>query len=237
MYHVTQGTFRTPRGRSVSMAYREDTNDWNVLNACMSEDEYALQGLTIEGVALDVGAHIGGVTISLAIDNPNLRVIAVEAVPPNVELLKENVRRAGVEDRVTVLHAAAGEGATATVRWAFSGDEVGTHHAFIGNAVMPESALVESTSTTVDVATLNALVDEYGPFSFAKVDCEGCEYPFLKGRGLLKIAEIRGEEHYGKLPLPGFDVSYTQENAPRGFRAVRRDPGERPANRGKRGVA
>jgi FkbM family methyltransferase len=221
MYRVTQGTFRTPRGAAVTLAHREDTNDWNVLNACLSEDEYNLKELHLTGTALDIGAHIGGVTIALALDNPELNIVAVEAVPPNVELLRENVRRAGVEDRVTVLHAAAGKGKTATVRWAFEGNYVADHHAFIGNAVMPETTTA-GTAEKLDVVTLNQLVKTYGPFSFAKVDCEGCEYDFLTGRGLLDCELIRGEEHYGRLPLPGFDVTYTQDNAPRGFSAVRR---------------
>jgi FkbM family methyltransferase len=220
MYQVTHGLFRTPRGRSLSMAYREDTNDYNVLNACMTEDEYDLKGLNLTGIALDVGAHIGGVTIALALDNPELHVVALEAVPPNVELLRENVERQGLGDRVTILHGAAGKGKTATVRWAFSGDAVGLHHAFIGNAVMPEANLNSSKTTTVDVWTVAALVKAHGPFTFAKVDCEGCEYPFLNGT--CEIPLIRGEEHDGPLHLPKYDVTYTQDNAPRGFEAVLR---------------
>jgi FkbM family methyltransferase len=220
MYRVTQGTFRTPRGQTPTLAYREDTNDWNVLISCLNEDEYNLKELHLSGTALDIGAHIGGVTLALALDNPELKVIAVEAVPPNVELLRENVRRAGVEERVTVLQAAAGKGKTATVRWAFEGNYVADHHAFIGNAVMPETTTA-GTAEKLDVVTLNALVKEFGPFSFAKVDCEGCEYDFLTGTGLASCELIRGEEHYGPLSLPGFEVTYTQDNAPRGFEAVR----------------
>ena len=61
-----------------------------------------------------------------------------------------------------------------------------------------------------------------GPICFAKIDCEGCEYPFLQGPALAHIERIRGEEHGPALDLPGFDVSYTQDNTPRGFVAVRR---------------
>jgi FkbM family methyltransferase len=222
MYRVTQGTFRTPRGRQVALAYREDTNDYNTLRSCLDEDEYGLKELDLTGTALDIGAYIGGVTVALAIDNPELKVIAVEAVPPNVELLKENLERAGVAERVTVLHAAAGKGKTAKVRWAFKGNYVADHHAFVGNAVMPQTEEASHSELTLDVVTLNSLAKDYGPFSFAKVDCEGCEYDFLRGRGLLDIACIRGEEHFGRLPLPGFDVTYSQDNAPRGFSAVRR---------------
>lgn len=222
MYTVTHGTFRTPRGRSVSLSYREDTNDYNALRSCLDEDEYRLAELTLTGTALDVGAHIGGVTIALALDNPDLRVVAIEAVPPNVVLLRENVERAGVADRVTVIEAAAGTGKTATIQWAFEGDEAATHHAFIGNALLPTTDLSRNRSEQVPVVTLAALVAAHGPFSFAKVDCEGCEYDFLRGKALANVAMIRGEEHHGVLQLPGFTITYTQGNAPRGFEAVRR---------------
>ena len=222
MYTVTHGTFRTPRGQSVTLAYREDTNDYNTLRSCLDEDEYRLRELTLSGTALDVGAHIGGVTIGLLVDNPDLRVVSIEAVPPNVDLLRRNVESLGLSERVTIVNAAAGKGKTATVRWAFEGNYVADHHAFIGNAVMPETDLRTAKSEQVPVVKLADLVAEHGPFSFCKIDCEGCEYPFLRGKALSQVALIRGEEHYGKLDLPGFDVTYTQDNAPRGFEAVRR---------------
>ena len=221
MYAVTQGTFRTPRGRSVTLNYREDTNDWNTLSSCLTEDEYGLRDLRLEGQALDIGAHIGGVTIALAVDNPELHVIAVEAVPPNAQLLAANVEAARVADRVTIVQAAAGKGDKATVRWGFKGNEAADHHAFIGNAVMPNVNLVEHENSEVDVVTLAGLVKQYGPIGFAKIDCEGCEYPLLENIPDC-ITRIRGEEHYGPLDLPDFDVTYTQDNAPRGFEAVRR---------------
>lgn len=219
MYTVTHGTFRTPRGRSVTMAYREDSSDYNTLRSCLDEDEYRLRELTLTGTALDIGAHIGGATIALALDNPELRVVAVEAVPPNVDLLRENVERNGVADRVEIIHAAAGKGRTATIRWAFAGNESADHHAFIGNSLLP--GLTEHLSEQVPVRTLASLVRQYGPITFAKVDCEGCEYPFLEG-STARIERIRGEEHHGPLSLPAYDVTYTQDNAPRGFEAVRR---------------
>jgi FkbM family methyltransferase len=222
MYAVTQGTFRTPRGRSVTLNYREDTNDWNTLNACLTEDEYGLKDLHLSGVALDIGAYIGGVTIGLALDNPDLHVVAVEAVPPNVVLLRENLTRAGAADRVTVVEGAAGDGQPVMLNWGYSGNEAADHHSFIGNAVMAEADLRASHAAMVPTITLASLVADYGPFSFAKVDCEGCEYPFLSGSGLEGVALIRGEEHYGPLDLPGYDVTYTQGNAPRGFEAIRR---------------
>ena len=219
MYAVTQGTFRTPRGRSVTLNYREDTSDWNTLASCLNEDEYRLADLQLAGIAADIGAHIGGVTVALAIDNPELRIIAVEAVPPNAQLLAANVERAGIADRVTVVQAAAGKGKTATIRWAFEGNESADHHAFIGNSLLPGDT--KHLTEEVSVVTLAGLVKSYGPIGFVKIDCEACEYDTLVKIPAC-IERIRGEEHYGPLDLPGYDVTYTQDNAPRGFEAVRK---------------
>lgn len=192
MYTVTHTTFRTPRGRSVSLSLREDTNDHNILNSCLTEDEYGLKDLHLSGQALDIGAHIGGVTVALALDNPDLHVTAVEAVPPNIELLRENVERAGVSDRVTVIHAAAGKGKTATVKWAFEGSgDVGSHNAFVGNALL-DVPVQPHESTVLPVRTLASLVGD--GVSFLKIDCEGCEWPLL-GRSLSKVARVHGEWH------------------------------------------
>ena len=224
MYTVTHGTFRTPRGQSVTLAYREDTNDYNTLRSCLDEDEYRLRELTLTGTALDVGAHIGGVTIALLVDNPDLRVVSIEAVPPNVDLLRQNVEALGLSERVTIVNAAAGKGRTATVRWAFEGGEVAQHHAFIGNSLLPEGTT--GRSEQLPVVKLADLVAEHGPFCFAKVDAEGAEYPFLRGKALANVELIRGEFHYGVEPLatqlaPYFDTTFG-DTAPGPFEAVRR---------------
>ena len=230
MYAVTQGQFRTPRRRFVTLSYREDTNDYNVLRSCLDEDEYHLEGLHLSGKALDIGAHIGGVTIALAVDNPDLHVTAVEAVPPNVDLLRENVQRAGVEDRVEVIHAAAGKGKTADIKWAFSGHgDVGSHNAFVGNALLPVP-IEAHASMTLDVISLPKLVGD--GVEFAKVDCEGCEWPLLQGRALSKVGRIHGEWHPTNghtrndimqvLTKAGFTVIFSgPEAGPGGFEAVR----------------
>jgi tRNA G46 methylase TrmB len=89
--------FRTPRGRAASLYVREGTADHNNVYSCLNEDEYRLTDLDLgEGVALDIGAHIGGVTIALALDNPQAHIIAVEALGANVEVLRANVETNGV---------------------------------------------------------------------------------------------------------------------------------------------
>ena len=225
MYELESHDFRTPRGKSARMTYRTGSSDWNTLTSCMDEDEYRLRELRLEGTALDVGAHIGGVTVGLLLDNPDLRVVAIEAVPPNAELLRQNIEDNGLNDRATVIEAAAGKGKSTTIKWAFAGDESADHHAFIGNAIL-QTQTQEHKAQKVKVRTLASLVKEFGPFCFAKVDCEMCEFDFLQGPGLADVALIRGEVHANPAPLHqqliGTHDITTQGTIPAAFEAVRR---------------
>src|SRR3990167_6869014 len=133
VYALAEAIFQTPRGQPARCRYRTDTSDWNTLYSALNEDEYQLRGVSLSGLALDIGAHIGAVTLGLALDNPDLHVIAVEPVPDNVRLLRSNVLANGLRDRVTVIEGAAGHGEI-SVWYGYRGSETAEHHAFIGNS-------------------------------------------------------------------------------------------------------
>jgi FkbM family methyltransferase len=185
MYEPREESFRTPRGQTVTMLVRADTNDWNTLASCLNEDEYELRGLHLVGRALDIGAYTGGVTVALAVDNPELKVVAIEPVPGNVELLYRNLEANGLLDRVTVHEAAAGDGGDVNLRYGYSGSELACHHAFVGNMSMLEEPGPDNPHTLV---TLRSMRMPAEPYSFVKIDCEGCEwdvdlapYPLIHG--------------------------------------------------------
>ena len=58
------GEFRTPRGRPALMSMRPGTNDWNTLNACMTEDEYGLRSFNGDGWAVEFGADVRLVSVT-----------------------------------------------------------------------------------------------------------------------------------------------------------------------------
>lgn len=182
------------------MGHRPGTNDWNTLNACMTEDEYRLAGVALgAGAAVDVGSYLGGVAIGLALDHPEARVWAVEPLPANVELLRENVERAGVADRLTVVpRAAARPGVrTTTIRWAFDDTESGRHHRYVGNSTLGAHATaLEERVGCVSLSGLVALAG--GRIDLLKVDTEGAEYELLAdAAALAHVGLIVGEYHAG----------------------------------------
>lgn len=231
--------FRTPRGTSVQMEVRPDTNDHNTLNSCLTEDEYGLRDLHLTGHALDIGAYTGGVTVALLVDNPELRVVAVEPVPDNVVLLLKNLALNELGDRVVVLQAAAGAKGQKTEgvawNWRQPGgplDETMQHHRFVGGSTLaldnPDIAHDEVQTASWSVTSLLKLAGT-AEFAFAKVDCEGCEAKFLTDPAVARIARITGEWHPWYLDEEGvhrlLDATHevtTWGTGPGGFTAMAR---------------
>ena len=223
-YAERTGTWRTPAGHEAVFAYRDGTSDWNTIQSCLVNDEYSLPR-GIEGIAVDVGAHIGAVAIAVALDNPGLSVIAVEPVPDNLRLLALNVRRNSLARRVTVVEGAAvgprTRATSTTVRWGFTGSEAAEHHAFIGNSSLYEGHSPELVRVPVWRLPPNV--------AWLKIDIEGGEFDVLRDRNAKDIPVIVGEGHaVAGTPqdlaslLPGHDVTFTGNGGAWGFLAVLR---------------
>lgn len=227
----------SPRGRPTTLWHREDTTDlatigstwdlWGVLH-----DEYDLAGTRSDGVMLDVGAHIGSVCIAFLVDNPEAHAVAVEPLPENIEVLRQNAEAAGVAARLRIIAAAVGQpGIPTTIRY---GPDV---HRYIGNI-----GSAEGPTLIVPTVGLSELADEVAvlpwldgaprPIALLKVDCEGGEWDLFRyadRRDLDRIPVIVGEYH-GRGPdeLRGLleathDVTILNEEEQTGlFRAVLR---------------
>jgi FkbM family methyltransferase len=200
VYETALGQFRTPKGNPLPLWYRIGTNDWNTANASATEDEYHLRDLpTLTGVAVDIGGYLGSVGIALAIDHPGLRVVIVEPVPENAELIARNIAENNVSRiELLPLAAAAPSVQSTTVRYRYRGSELADHHAFVGNI-----SLIEGTGATdiphdeqiVACVSLSAITAIYGPIAFLKIDCEGCEWSALDDPTARETPLIIGEWH------------------------------------------
>jgi FkbM family methyltransferase len=203
MYEINVETWQTPGGHTATMQWRSGSSDWNTISACLvnglthvDANEYHLPA-GLSGWGLDLGAHIGAVTVGLLLDNPDMRVVAIEAVPDNAEMIRANLALNGLTERCVLLNAAAWVGkGQKRVEFGYTGSEVATVHAFIGT-VTPWDDPAERQYAIIPIVTLRealAYTDGQG-FVWAKSDCEGCEHKFLKGALLGEIGTIEGEWH------------------------------------------
>lgn len=187
----------SPGGNRYTMRIRPGTSDWNTVQACSGTpgcDEYRLpSGLT--GWALDIGAHIGAATIPLLLDNPELRVIAVEALPENAALARENATRNGVADRLILVEGGASD-SELPIRIHYAPDDA--QHEYIGNQWGPQDRpFIEVPGITLTRLAAMRGADTGAPFAWAKIDCEGCEYHVLASPAVALLDFIIGEVHLG----------------------------------------
>lgn len=196
-YAEVEGRYLTPNGRPAVMTFRAGTNDANTLNASMNEDEYGLRGVAVTGSMVDVGGYLGSVGIGVAQDNPDARVWIIEPVPSNLALIRANVARNGVSDRVTVIEGAVGSGPV-DVWFGYRGNESAEHHAFVGNSSLAYDhggELAHETKTYRKGITLAAILKLTGDIDLLKIDCEGGEWSFLASPELHRVNRIVGEAH------------------------------------------
>jgi hypothetical protein len=113
--------------------------------------------------------------------------------------LRDNLARNRVEDRAIVIHGAASD-TNEPVRIGYGEiTDASGQHVYIGNVLAPDG----SRSVQTRGVTLRDAMDARGegfagqPFTWAKIDCESCEYAFLDSTAVRYLSFITGEVHAG----------------------------------------
>ena len=194
----------TPRGSTARFECRDGTSDAQLATYILTTDEYALAGRFLQGWALDVGAHIGIMSIALALDNPGLCILALEAVPENANALTRNVALNGLVGRVRVECVAASRPGIefVDIDYGYIPDEDESEHpdyqdhTFIGNTYLGEGKRA-TRAARVPATSLSAVLDRHGieEVSALKIDCEGCEWDFLQDAAVARVQTSFGETH------------------------------------------
>lgn len=186
---------RTPRGNPAVLHVRDGTSDLAVAGSTFAGvagsglvDEYGLADTHIKGRFVDVGAHIGTVTIAVLLDNPEATALLVEPVPENVSAIVANLAANGLLDRAQILTAAVG---TNAISYGYRGSEVARTNRYIGNLnVVPQRG-----ATRIEVRRVT-LVDLL-PAAAMKVDCEGGEWALFADPAITSVPLVFGEWHGG----------------------------------------
>jgi FkbM family methyltransferase len=229
---MTSITVQSPGGRDVTVHYRDDTSDLSTVGSTFRlwgnlVDEYQLGSLPpLSGTAIDIGAHIGTITLALLADHPDLRVVAVEPLPENCDLIRINLVANGWEDRATVVRGAIAKGKSARIAYDFDGPDYLRNHRYIGGMTLGKDA--DHATITVPAVRLSSLID--GDCPLLKVDCEGCEWDLLADPAVARVERIVGEGHpsdwlarvHRALDATHDIEVLSDEGGPGTFRAVRR---------------
>ena len=144
-------------------------------------------GRDIGGKFVDIGANIGYFTLLWVAQDQENEAIAIEPSPRVTSLLRKNVKRNGVEERVTIVEAAAGR-EEGEIKF-----DLGPENELGWGGVTKEKigTVTKDSQGTIYVPEhrLDDLV--VGPVSLLKVDVEGAEtWVFQGSESLLRTQEI-----------------------------------------------
>ena len=134
---------------------------------------------------IDVGANIGHLSI------PGLRrgyfetAIAFEPDPINFALCAVNSELNGVSDRVTLFHAAAGDGSATSLPLALSGVEFGDHRVAVTDELRTQRRVIDVPACTLDETAQDVKPEE----TLIWIDVQGYEVLVLRGAARLLAAK------------------------------------------------
>jgi FkbM family methyltransferase len=179
---------------------------------------YGLPNLTFakRDVVVDVGAHIGGVSIILATLHPKVRIIAFEPAANNYASFCANLTANGITNVTAVKQAVMGERGELTLTWA--------PHATAGSTVgLSDSARLARErggwkSETVTCVTLDDVFAEHkiDRCAWLKLDCEAAEWGILAKSNVLDRVDRMAVE----LHLPASRQHEGAEALTREFRSL-----------------
>lgn len=146
-------------------------------------------------IVVDLGAHVGAVSIWLAKKYPFLRIFSYEPIPESFANFEENIKRNGVSNITPHNVAVTGDGRDLEMVVWLDDNSAG------GTAVYadPDNPAFEGRSRHVPSTTLDQIFTDHGiaRCKMLKIDIEGGEYEVLPAATVLdRVEHVRGEFHY-----------------------------------------
>ncbi|MCJ7631375.1 FkbM family methyltransferase [Candidatus Bathyarchaeota archaeon] len=195
--------------KEFEVIYRHLTTDYNMYTSVMMEDAYRLRHFPLKtGMnAIDLGAHVG--TVSLMLASMGVNVYSVEILPENIEIFEFNTLKNGYNELIKIYHRAIASVSNRMVKALYlddaEGDAVSLCNHFDGCTKDGGQKFGKSidvkTITIEDVFRENNLERCH----ILKTDVEGAEWDAFKDVPddiLQRIDVILGEVHYEKIGDP-----------------------------------
>ena len=203
MQKLISKDFVGPKGVAAKFFFRQEIADECTIQATYKEDEYGFANLKPEpgDLMIDGGGYIGTTAILYAQLYPLARVICVEPMPENVEIIQKNIDTNKLNDRILLIQKALWGSSMKKVK-VFYRDEskIGKAHKFIGSSYPDYHESVSKdyfealTITIADIIKTGVSKQ----VRVLKLDVEGAEYEILANtieEDQKKIQTIVGEYH------------------------------------------
>lgn len=183
--------------------------------------QYDVEGFSVSDndIVIDIGAHIGAVSIRMATAARDVRVYAFEPFPENFALLEQNIRENDLQRAIIPYNFAVSH--TGGERELFVCTERADAH-----TLYPHKDFRFGKPIKVDCISLSEFLSQESiqKVDFLKIDAEGAEYDiFLRGdvSFLEKVEKIATELHPCHPKYEAADIVAVLEES--GFQLIDRD--------------
>lgn len=155
-------------------------------------------------IVIDIGAHVGVVSIYIAKRFPFVKIYAYEPIPDNYQHFIMNLRVNHVKNVTPHNLAVTGDGSRFDMIVNFTDNSGG------GTGHLRNMRLHGHFYYTVDSVTLDSVFEKYniGTCKLLKIDCEGTEHEILwNTRCMSRIEYLSGEFHMNRhLAEQGYSI-------------------------------
>lgn len=166
---------------------RRYSSDGSCVVDVTREGEYFKHfGIFPGDIVVDIGANIGSFTVYAGWLQPTARVLSVEPLQSNYELLLDNVRLNGLKNVETFRCGVMGKAGSITIHH-------GSNAAEGSSSVIASDAVDKSASKAevVPCIAFTELLDKVPRVDFLKVDCEGAEFDFIPDAPSATLRKVR----------------------------------------------
>lgn len=209
--------------------FRPEKGDDSVIEEVYDENCYLKDFVTkfipLEGIVVDIGAHIGVFTVIAAEKLQPEAIVALEPEISNFDYLQRNVREMKLDKVVTALQVALWNKEDKLPLFLQDWNSGG--HSLLsdksGYEMTEEAPPANPETELVAVTTLDCLLEKLGmadkPIRVMKIDTEGAEGRILEGaqQALTRTSVIVGELHAAIVPeevflglLNNFVIAYSE---------------------------
>lgn len=161
--------------------------------------------------AIDVGAHIGAVSVVLGALHPDIRIYAYEPAASNYAMLVANLAENAVTNVVPVRAAVSGTAGTLELVW--SPHQTAGATAALGVEARDQLVAEGWQRETVHCVTLEDIFTTHGieRCAFLKLDCEGAEWEIVRHSSALERVDAMALELHAPLSRQAEGVAALQQ--------------------------
>ncbi len=176
----------------ISVVTRDGTCDSDVAHCCIVNDEYNLKSLARAGENfIDLGSYCGHASLLAA--SLGMNCVAVEPLPDNVEIIRDNIAANSFDALIRVIPKSIG---SRPIFWNTLESEFSSAHRFVGNANGTKHD--NNSLYQAEAVSLEEILNDLDSVLILKTDCEGAEWDAFTQtpqEALSKIKYIVGEFH------------------------------------------